>query len=272
MLKYPSPQLNELNFFELNILVNHHVLLDKEWTYEHSIAPFSRLYYVKNGRAKIFFDGEALEMTPGNVYLIPPDAEISYRCEDGDILEKIYFHFFATTVERYDLLSTLPQGVYELSISEVNAENLFSLYSENNYMSILKIKSIVYQTVVAFFSKFHQGNTEIKQYSTTVRDALNYIQSNCDANFSVQSLADSLFVSKSKISKQFKDETGMTIGQYNETLLFDKAKILLLRDYLSIQQISSTLGFCDQFYFSRRFKKKFNVSPTQYRKGLFVEN
>ena len=272
MIKHLSPQLNELNFFEINILTNHYVLLDKEWTFEHSIAPFSRLYYVKAGRGKIFFNNETVEMLPGNVYLIPPDVEVSYSCEDGDTLEKVYFHIFATTSEKYDLLATLPQGIYALSLAEVNAENLFSLYPENSYLSILEIKNIVYRTVVAFFSKYHQGNAEIKHYSKVVRDALNYIQGHYNAKFSVQSLADSLFVSKSKISKQFKDETGLTIGQYNENLLFSKAKILLIRKNSSIQHISATLGFCDQFYFSRRFKKKFNISPAQYRKELSPNN
>lgn len=262
-------QLRELNFFEINILANYHVLLDKEWTFDNSVAPFSRLYYIKNGRAKIFCNDKTIEITPGNIYLIPPEVTISYKCEEGDTLEKIYFHIFATTSEKQDLLATLPQGVYSLSFAEAGAQNLFKLYSENNYLSLLQIKNIVYQTVIAFFSKYHKGDAEIKHYSETVREAMNYIRSNPSAKFSVQDLADALFVSKSKLSKQFKQETGMTISQYNENLLFHKAKIFLLRRQFSIQHISSMLGFCDQFYFSRRFKKKFNISPAQYRKGFF---
>lgn len=262
-------QLRELDFLGINILTNQHVIVGSEWKYDHSTAPFSRLYYVKSGYAKMFFNGETIEMLPGNVYLIPSDVDFSYRCEEGDTLEKIYFHIFITTPEKYDLLSTLPPGVYGLSFAEAEAEDLFPLYSQNNYHSLLKIKSIVYRTAIAFYDKFGQTDTAIKHYSETVREAINYIQIHFSAKFNVQNMADELFVSKSKISKQFKQEIGMTISQYNEDLVFSRAKMLLLQNKVPIQRISATLGFCDQFYFSRRFKKKFGISPAQYRKGAF---
>ena len=42
----------------------------------------------------------------------------------------------------------------------------------------------------------------------------------------------------------------------------------LLRTEKSIGQISNTLGFCDQFYFSRRFRQLCGVTPLQYRKKI----
>ena len=45
-----------------------------------------------------------------------------------------------------------------------------------------------------------------------------------------------------------------------------EAEQLLLKSDLTVLQISERFGFCDQFYFSRRFKMKYGETPQKYRK------
>ena len=52
----------------------------------------------------------------------------------------------------------------------------------------------------------------------------------------------------------------------NNGEVFIQAKKLLANEQLSIAEISTRLGFCDQFYFSRRFKQKFGETPSSFRK------
>jgi AraC-like DNA-binding protein len=44
-----------------------------------------------------------------------------------------------------------------------------------------------------------------------------------------------------------------------------KAEEMLIKSNLSILEISEMFGFYDQFYFSRRFKERFGISPLKYR-------
>lgn len=53
------------------------------------------------------------------------------------------------------------------------------------------------------------------------------------------------------------EEAGMSPGKYIDNMIFLKAKQMLSDPALTIGQISRKLGFCDQFYFSRRFKENF---------------
>ena len=53
-------------------------------------------------------------------------------------------------------------------------------------------------------------------------------------------------------------------------LVDDTGVNLLRRTDLSIQQISDRLGFCDPCYFSRRFHKRYGLSPKQYRKHSLI--
>ena len=76
-----------------------------------------------------------------------------------------------------------------------------------------------------------------------------------------------MFTSPNRLHKLFKAETGMTIGFYLDRLVLFKAAQLLIDPKLSIGEISRQLGFCDQYYFSRRFKSQFGQTPSQFRKS-----
>jgi AraC-like DNA-binding protein len=56
------------------------------------------------------------------------------------------------------------------------------------------------------------------------------------------------------------------VGKYINDLLMFEAGRLLAADGRTIGEISAALGFCDQFYFSRRFAGHFLMTPREYRK------
>ena len=64
------------------------------------------------------------------------------------------------------------------------------------------------------------------------------------------------------------EEAGMSPGKYIDNMIFLKAKQMLSDPALTIGQISQKLGFCDQFYFSRRFKENSRQTPSEYRKEM----
>ena len=59
----------------------------------------------------------------------------------------------------------------------------------------------------------------------------------------------------------------MSIHAYINNLVLSEAMMLLMDTNMSVFAISKKFGFCDQFYFTRIFTKKFGVSPLQYRKS-----
>ena len=73
-----------------------------------------------------------------------------------------------------------------------------------------------------------------------------------------------------EMAQTFREEMGLTPGQYMDEQVFLQAEQLLRRTDLSIQQISDLLGFCDPCYFSRRFHKRYGLSPKQYRKNSLI--
>ena len=68
------------------------------------------------------------------------------------------------------------------------------------------------------------------------------------------------------VTKHFQKELSVTVQEYLYDSLLSEASRILLRENLSMLEVSERLGFSDQFYFARRFKAKYGVSPSKYKK------
>jgi AraC-like DNA-binding protein len=111
----------------------------------------------------------------------------------------------------------------------------------------------------------------ISEYSPVVQSTIDYIQLNLSLKLTSTYLAERLFISESTLCKKFRKEVGITIGKYIDDLIFFNAEKMLVKSDWSVNRIAKNLGFCDQFYFSRRFKQHYGKTPLQYRKKQTVE-
>lgn len=107
----------------------------------------------------------------------------------------------------------------------------------------------------------------IGEKDSVVKKAVSYINKNYTQHFSNEKYAEMCQISKSYFIRQFKEITGQTPVQYRSSLIVFKAKTLLQDTFMSVAEISESLGFEDSLYFSRLFKKHTGYSPTQYRAG-----
>ena len=82
---------------------------------------------------------------------------------------------------------------------------------------------------------------------------------------SIEQLADKMLVSQRYLSDTLKKETGKTTTEHLQLYLIDEAKNILLKPNKSISEVAYELGFEYPQYFSRLFKKKEGLSPTEYR-------
>ncbi|MEZ7496376.1 helix-turn-helix transcriptional regulator [Leeuwenhoekiella aequorea] len=82
---------------------------------------------------------------------------------------------------------------------------------------------------------------------------------------SVEELAAHLNVSQRYLSDTLKNETGKTSTEHLQLYLINEAKNILLKPHKSIAEVAYELGFEYPQYFSRLFKKKEGISPTEYR-------
>lgn len=99
-----------------------------------------------------------------------------------------------------------------------------------------------------------------------IRDIADYIEQHYHEEMTLQHISDRFFLSREYISRRFKQEFGENISDYITRIRIDKAKQLLRSPNLRIVQIAEIIGYQDEKYFSKVFKKTVGLSPNEYRK------
>ncbi len=96
-----------------------------------------------------------------------------------------------------------------------------------------------------------------------------YINDNISDFLTLETAASMVHKSVSSVSHSFKEKTGLGLIQYQIHTKIEHAKKLLLKNNeISVKNVAIEAGFPDALYFSRLFKKKCGISPTEYRNSF----
>lgn len=98
-----------------------------------------------------------------------------------------------------------------------------------------------------------------------IKDIIAYVDTYYMEELSLEKLSSRFFFSREHISRKFKQETGMPLSKYVTKLRIDQAKSWLQNTDESIYSISLMLGYQDEKYFSKLFKKVVGMTPFEYR-------
>ena len=90
----------------------------------------------------------------------------------------------------------------------------------------------------------------------------------CDG-ITASDAANALNYNSDYLTQILKADTGMTLCEYLNDVRLREAKKLLLNSNRTVSEIAYDVGFSDEKYFMKLFKRKENVTPTQYRNAHF---
>ena len=88
----------------------------------------------------------------------------------------------------------------------------------------------------------------------------------CVTVYTVEVLANEVGVSSVHLRRVFTSCSGASPKKTINDIRFEQAKILLASSNLTVNEIALSVGFCDQFHFSKSFKSAVGNSPTEFRK------
>ena len=111
-------------------------------------------------------------------------------------------------------------------------------------------------------------STTKKSHFEQINLALVYIHDNFDSNITAEDLAQVSGYSVYHFHRIFKEIIGENINDYIRNTRLEKASnILLYNQHKNIETIAQDCGFSTSTGFSAAFKKRFNLTPKQWRKG-----
>jgi len=93
-----------------------------------------------------------------------------------------------------------------------------------------------------------------------------YIHAHFHQDLTLSVLAERFHLSPQHLARLFREHFGCTVNSYVTRLRMDRARSLLADSDMTVTEIAGLLGFRDENYFGRVFKKHTGLSPMQYRK------
>ncbi len=277
--------VDDLNLLVLNVGYAVH---DKDWNWKDVSSPFTRLYYVTDGYARIKMDSGIYDLNPGKLYIVPSFTRHTNICdghfehyyihiyEDGPSSSKLFEEFdFPFEVDPKDgdrelfkrLCELNPKGRLQQSNpkSYDNQSTLIQnirINKTRDLQDIVESRGIVYILTSRFLE-----SAKPKSYSKDgrIRNAMSYIRKNISEKILVKNLADNSSLSMEHFIRLFKNETGETPNIYIKRIKLERAMVKLATSDISVKSIALALGYDDLSYFTRAFKRFSGVTPQQYR-------
>ena len=239
----------------------------------HSYGPVLRsgylIHYVLKGKGYYKVNGKVYRLGEGDAFLICPERLIYYEADKKDPWTYTWIGFQGVKIheylERTFLLSTPVFHYGHDDRIRLCHEKMFEANQLKENRDLI-MNSILYEYLFLLASKFPKEQVSARErQSVYVEEALKQIESHYGDNLSIQSIADSLGLDRSYLHRLFKAATGSSLQEYLLDLRIRKACGLLRQTDLAVSIIALSVGYEDTLYFSRLFKKKKGLSPTQYR-------
>jgi AraC-like DNA-binding protein len=116
---------------------------------------------------------------------------------------------------------------------------------------------------------YRQDEARTTHPSSIGRRAVNLINTYLtDYNFNVADLAQRLDMHRSRLSRLFRDEIGISPSAYITQRRLQKAMSALRETTLTVAEIARACGFPHPDYFCRLFRKQFDLTPSEFRAGV----
>lgn len=144
-------------------------------------------------------------------------------------------------------------------------------------------KDEIVETVLSLTKRFRREDDSAKRIErlfiesseripNTLQLALRYIEKNYMLDITRDMVAEQAFISSSYLSVLFKKYCRLGFSEYlNEVRIEHACKLLNNEQSLKIFEVAECVGFRDERYFSTVFRKRYGISPSEYRNASLVE-
>lgn len=213
---------------------------------------------------------ERYTINTNDFIVVPANTRHEYGAAMNEPWSIYWVHFTGDFAKfYYDLLSSEESYTPKKAIFNTNRHLLFEdilhhLELMNNNDNIICGNSYFY----AFLATFIDSQMKISSNENDmIQKCISFMKDNLNQNLHLDDLVKQVAMSPSHISSEFKKKMKYSPMQLFTSLKIQKACQLLSESTQSVKIIGLTLGYTDQYHFSRVFKNVMGVSPNKFRKG-----
>ncbi|MEM9829016.1 MAG: AraC family transcriptional regulator [Bacteroidota bacterium] len=283
--------VNALKTLRLQLLHIGFTSLNHQWRFDHVISPFSRLYLITGGEAWVFHHDQKYELKPGYLYLIPSYTYSKYHCDQ--FMEQYYISFLDEMEEGLSIYETMAFA-YEVKAQAIdhhlfkrllqlnpdktikksdpkdydNRPDLLSFNlreTRQSWSDFLEGQGILLQLFSRFFANTTTDQEKKLKSHRRLAATIRFIHRNIKEKLTVEELAEQAYLHPDYFSRLFMSITGVRPIEYIQKKRMERAQLLLTTTNATVSEIAEEVGIPNIPYFSRLFKRNYNISPARYR-------
>lgn len=227
----------------------------------HSYGPFVRrqflIHFCLSGKGVFIDPRGTYRISAGELFVIRPGEVTTYIADKEYPWEYMWLGFdgaltgvFGSGKSVYSYSRELGERLRDAIARDVCDAHIYS--------------SILHELISSLFSLSPMD-------SDTVATVKSYIDYNYMGDISVSNISDRFGFERSYLYRIFKERYGLGIKEYIKKVRMESAAVLLSEGHPAGVS-GRVVGYKDEFNFSKSFKKYYGVSPSAYKKKLFVNN
>ncbi|AXM90605.1 AraC family transcriptional regulator [Anoxybacillus ayderensis] len=244
-----------------------------DWRIEQQLTTSHVLMIVKGGQGHFMLNSHRYRLRQNTAYMCSPGDTYGIEIEARSKMFLFKFDVFQRKGSGYECLSDHGECFFPLQgeIPVFPADRLISLCDEiyDHWRSEDELErfrcQLAFQELFYYIMK-HRSPFP-KESRTSLEEAKNYMERYFYENLTIEQLARISNISPKYFVDLFKKTYGMSAMDYLTELRLNKAKRLMAQSDAKLRDIAHQVGYHDEFYFSRKFKKKVGVTPTAYMKS-----
>lgn len=231
-----------------------------DWSWDTRQRPFQDydLWCVFAGQGQLRTPTQTFQIGSGDCFILPPNQGYVGRHNAQNPLHVIFIHFTPKTDIQQPILHRKLSNLSTLQHLLTRAVTLFQdgqINQANGWLQAA-LQEVQYQEIYQPSDK-----------SASQIDALcDHIRAHPEHTYRVKELSAKLNLSTDHFTRLFKKSRGTTPRNFILNARIDTAQNLLQASNHSIARIADILGYSDVYYFSKQFKTRTGLTPTQFRK------
>ncbi|ABV64344.1 ABC transporter substrate-binding protein [Bacillus pumilus] len=272
----PRPELTDAGHFIYRLISVekiHHTALPHV---EQQLSDAYCLLFSLKSSGFLFINDKKGRLTDETLYTIMPNDTFMLDTVPNQKHELylVRFHIYAMlhdeiipiSQENAKSLLNAWQFVHTDAFDQIHysLSQMIDLWKKNDSVHSFQCQ-LLFQSLILKLLTLHQH--KVGDTAQALLKTKQYINDHSDEPIRLATLAKMAGISPNHYSEQFKKQFGQSVTDYVTRKRLTRAKQLIAQGHNKLRNIAQEIGYQDPYYFSRLFKKKTGITPSQYMKS-----
>ena len=237
---------------------------DPEYQWGPGVRDHYCIHHIFSGSGSYMIGEKQIRLKEGDTFILYPGVEVRYCADREKPWEYGWAGFMGTDAASIIRNTDFTKKIPYIPAGKIPDRKIYDVKG-NTYEAAVAMTGALY-SFLAVFMHYHESEVpERDARMMYVEKAENYIETNYSYPVTVEDVADYVGISRSHLFRSFQTYMNCSPKEFLSQYRIKQACRLLKETDLSVSAIAYSVGFENNLYFSKAFRKQKQISPTLYR-------